>query len=42
MEITATYPDYKTVTVSVDKWDTERVIEAFMELGVLFVTTKED
>jgi hypothetical protein len=42
MQIIATYPDFKTVTVSVDPWDADRVTEAFIEQGVLFVTTKED
>lgn len=42
MQITATYPDFKTITVSVDDWQAEAVIESFYELGVLLVTTKED
>lgn len=42
MKITATYPDFKTITVSVDKWQVEKAVEAFYELGVLYVTTEED
>jgi hypothetical protein len=40
MDITATYPDFKTVTVSVDDWEADNAVEAFMETGALFVTTK--
>ena len=40
MEITATYPDFKTTTVVVDPWDAVRVVEAFIDCGALFVTTK--
>ena len=41
MTIIATYPDFKTVTVSVDAWNADATVEAFMELGALFVTTKQ-
>jgi hypothetical protein len=40
MTIIATYPDFKTVTVSVDAWNADATVEAFMEAGALFVTTK--
>jgi len=40
MEVTATYPDFKVITVSVDPWATEATVESFMEAGALFVTTK--
>jgi|SaaInlV_120m_DNA_3_1039746.scaffolds.fasta_scaffold16759_2 hypothetical protein len=40
MTITATYPDFKTVTVTVDEWNAEATVESFMEQGALFVTTK--
>lgn len=42
MELTATYPDFKTVSVSVDPWVVTPAIEAFLECGAIFVTTKED
>lgn len=40
MTITATYPDFKTLTVEVDPWMVEATVESFYECGALFVTTK--
>jgi hypothetical protein len=42
MKIIATYPDHKTLTVSVDPWAVTSAIESFMETGALFVLTEED
>lgn len=38
--LTATYPDFKTVTVEVDEWMVNATTDSFMEAGALFVTTK--
>jgi len=40
MTVTATYPDFKTISVEVDPWQVDAVCESFMEAGALFVTTK--
>lgn len=42
MKIIATYPDHKTLTVSVDPWAVKPAIESFIECGALFVITEED
>jgi hypothetical protein len=41
MTITATYPDFKTVEVSVDKWAVDAAVESFYELGAILVQVKE-
>ena len=42
MTVTATYPDFKTVEVSVDKWAVDAAVESFYELGAIAVYVRED
>lgn len=42
MQITAMFPDLKTVSVSVDPWAVEPAVESFYEMGAITVSTKED
>jgi hypothetical protein len=40
MEITAVYPNSRTVTVTVHKSDADAAIAAFYREGALYITTK--
>lgn len=42
MTITATYPDFKTVEVSVDTWAVDAAVDSFYELGAILVTVRND
>ena len=42
MIVTATYPDFKVVEVSIDPWDKERAVESFYDCGAIMVQVRED
>lgn len=38
--VTATFPDFKSTSVTVDPWDADNAVETFTEMGALYVTTR--
>lgn len=41
MTVTAFFPDGTSTTVMVDPWAVEASVQTFVEMGALFVGTKE-